>query len=86
MAQEHEPADSLDFLHSQWFWITAGLLAAAVIGLTVAYYLRHPERDLFSDFANRGIGTNAASTGHVPHAEARPGVDIVEGVPLEAEG
>jgi hypothetical protein len=75
-----ELPDSLEFLHSRWFWISAGCIAAACIGLCIAYYLRHPERDLWTDFQRRGLIENHAQTnGHVPGAEARPGVDVVEG-------
>lgn len=74
------PNPIAEIVASRWFWITAGLLAAAVVGLTITYYMRHPEKDLFSDFA-RGHGplTGAETNGHVPDAASRVGVDVVEG-------
>lgn len=86
MADEHEFAESLAFIKEPWFLITAGLLAAAVIGLTVAYYLRHPERDLWNDFRDRGISNLATTNGHVPDPQTRPGVDVVQGADPYAEG
>ena len=76
---DRELPDTLEFLQSRWFWVSAGLIAAACVGLCIAYYVRHPERDLWADFQRRGPMDHASTNGHVAGAETRPGVDVVEG-------
>jgi len=62
-------------LFGKWFWISAGILAVVCAGLVVAYYVRHPERDLFADFARRAPVDAPSTNGHVPSAPAPVGAD-----------
>ncbi len=70
----------LDIFRSRWFWVTAGCLAAACVGLLVAYYIAHPDRSSWEDFQRRGAVDIPSTNGHVAHAEARHGIDLVEGL------
>lgn len=84
--ENHELPETLAFVKEPWFWWTAGILAAACVGLIVAYYVKHPDRNIWSDFTHRGIADHATTNGHVPGAATRPGVDVVEGMAPQSEG
>jgi hypothetical protein len=69
----------MDIFRAKWFWVSAGVLAALVVGLAVAYYAQHPERNIFEDFARRAPIDIPSTNGRVPHAASTVGADSYEG-------
>ena len=67
----------------KWFWWLGAGLAASVVVLMVLWYLRHPDRSPFVDFAPRRMGVPAAN-GATPHVAAPVGADAHLG-PQEGE-
>lgn len=67
----------LEDIFGKWFWITAGVAAAGVCILLIAWYVQHPDRSPFEDFARKV--DIPASNGSVPHPAPAFGVDTVEG-------
>ena len=57
-------------IFGKWFWISAGIIAALCVGLVVAYYVQHPDRSLFEDFARRGPVDIPSTNGRVPGSPA----------------
>ena len=66
-----------------WFWWLGAGLAAGVVVLMVLWYVRHPGRTPFVDFAPRHMGT-PATNGTNPHVAAQVGADAPLG-PQEGE-
>lgn len=68
--------EQLAFLKAQWFWISAGVLAAGIVVLLVAWYAKHPDRSPFDDFRKMAV---PATNGNLPHPAPTVGADAVEG-------
>jgi hypothetical protein len=82
MSDEHtNPFEEI--FTARWFWISAAVLAVAIVGLAVAYYQKHPERNIFEDFARRSPIGIPQTNGHVPGPTTPSGADVVGG---EAQG
>lgn len=54
------------FTIPSWFWWVGAGLAASVVVLMVLWYVKHPDRSVFQDFApRRDLGAPQAN-GHFP--------------------
>ena len=62
------------FTLPKWFWYLGAGIAAGVVVLMVLWYVRHPDRSPFVDFAPRSMGVPAAN-GAAPHVAAPVGAD-----------
>lgn len=59
--------DATGFSLPKWFWFLGAGLALGVVTLFVLWYIRHPDRSPFEDFARRGPLGVPESNGAVPH-------------------
>lgn len=74
-----DDATTSDFEIPSWFWWLGLALAAGCVGLAVLWYVKHPERSIFEDFARRGEVGVPETNGAVPHSPATVGADPLEG-------
>ena len=58
----------------KWFWYVGAGIAVSVVVLMVLWYVRHPDRSPFVDFAPRHMG-QPATNGTLPHVAAPVGAD-----------
>lgn len=56
------------------WWVSAGLACCVVVGM-VLFYVRHPDRSPFSDFAPHMRMGAPETNGHVPPPTTSVGVD-----------
>jgi len=67
---EHE--DVSEFIPSWFWWVGAGL-CVGVVALVVLWYVKHPDRSIFEDFARREPLGVPESNGMVPHPATSAG-------------